>query len=102
MIALFLHAFARNAERLPRLRARGDARAHRAVDGRHFDLRAADRFTDGHGKVDVDVVAAPLVKRMRPDVHQDVEIARRPARHPGDAFAAQADALAVRDSLGDL
>src|SRR5207302_8568866 len=72
-----LHTFSGQAKRLPALRAGRNPRLHWTAYRRNVDLRSAYRLADGDRQVDVDVIAATLEKRMRPHVHEHVEVAGR-------------------------
>src|SRR6201999_3832794 len=87
--------FAGEPKGLAALRAGGDAGAHDVVNRRNVDLGSANRFADRDGEIDVNIVAAALEERMRPDMNQKIEIARRTAPRAGRAFAANPHPLSV-------
>src|SRR5438067_484830 len=91
---LFLHALAADAKGAAALRRGRNARAHVAADRRYFDFAAANRFADGDRQIDVNVVAAPLEKWMRP--HMDVNLNR------WLPFARNANALSIGDAFRDF
>src|SRR6266404_4997201 len=89
------HAFLAQTQLLSALRARRDAQLRAAVNGRYFNSGAERGFRRGHGDGHVDVVTLAAKHRMLADLHDDVEIARRPAIQSRIAFACDAYALAV-------
>src|SRR4029077_7670485 len=101
MVALLLDTLSAQPERLTALCSRRDLRPHRTMDRRNFDFRATDRLADRDRKIDVDVIVAPLEERMRPDVHQYIEIARGSTR-PRRSLPAYSDGLTVGNALRDL
>src|SRR5438093_3936042 len=99
---LFFDAFAGQSERLSALRSLWNAGPNGALDGRHFDLRASNRFADRHRQINVNVVAASLEEWMRCDVHAHVEIARLPALPPPPPPPPDADRFFRCGAPGDL
>src|SRR5882724_12035989 len=75
---------------------------HRPVGGRRLHRRAEHRLADRDRQVEVEVLAAALQMRVRPDAGDDVEVAGRRTADPGAALARQPDARAVVDARGDL
>src|SRR2546428_5969631 len=88
-------AFAREPQFLPALRAGRNFHRAAAFEGRHFALRAERRFPRRDRHFDLEVVAARLEERMWLERDLQIEIARRPAVHPGAAFAAQTQPLSL-------
>ena len=72
-----------------------------AVNGRHFDVAA-----QGGGSHETGTRQNRLLRRARTarDRHfdKDIQVTRRPAAHPGLAFAGKADACAGFDTRGDV
>src|SRR5262249_22505118 len=86
-----------DAQELAVLRAGGNLERDAAVGGRDLDRRAERDLVEGHGYVEHEVVASPLVELRRLDARDDVEIAGGSAAPAGLALALQLDLRAVLD-----
>src|SRR5512132_2735766 len=100
--ALLRRALAPDPEGPARLRARGDLERHRPVQGGNVDVRAQGRLGKGDGEREGEVAALPSEQLVRRDVHDDVQIAGRPARGSGLAAAREPDPGSVSHAGGDL
>src|SRR5437879_353414 len=96
------HAPPGEAKPLPALAPPGDLQPHRPVRRRHRDGRAADRLADRDRHLDGEVLAVAVEERVRPDLHDEVEVARRGAAAPDAALALHAHARAVAHPGGNL
>src|SRR5438132_6325216 len=96
------HAPPGEAKPLPALAPPGDLQPHRPVRRRHRDGRAADRLADRDRHLDGEVLAVAPEEWVRPDLHDEVEVARRGAPAPDAALALHAHARAVAHPGGNL
>src|SRR5207302_2902599 len=90
------------AKPLPGLAPPGHLEPHRPVRRRHRDGRAADRLADRDRHLDGEVLAVAPEERVRPDLHDEVEVARRCAAAPHAALALHAHARTVAHPGGNL
>src|SRR6266404_7902183 len=91
-------ALAAEAQLAAALAPRGNLQLDGAVGRRHVDRRAVYRLAHGHRHLQVEIAAAPLETRVRPDARHDVEVARRGTADPGTALAGETNARAVVDA----
>src|SRR5437667_160235 len=96
------HAAPGETKPLPALAPAGHLEPHRAVRRRHRDGRAADRLADRDRHLDGEILAVALEERVRPDLHDEVQVARWGAPSPHAALALHAHARAVAHSGGNL
>src|SRR2546427_3909885 len=96
------HALAGQPDRPPILRLRRDAQRHPALQRRHGDLRAEERFVQRDRQLRAQIVAVADEERMRAHANAHVNIARRPAALARAALTGEPDALAVAHAGGDL
>src|SRR5882724_6467613 len=96
------HAAPGEAKPLPALAPPGHLEPHRPVRRRHRDGRAPDRLADRDRHLDGEVLAVAPEERVRPDLHDEVEVARRGAAAPHAALALHAHARTVAHPGGNL
>src|SRR5437773_7061357 len=96
------HAAPGEAKPLPALAPPGHLEPHRPVRRRHRDGRAPDRLADRDRHLDGEVLAVAPEERVRPDLDDEVEVARRGAAAPDAALALHAHARAVAHPRGNL
>src|SRR5437773_1198447 len=89
------HAAPGEAKPLPALAPPGHLEPHRPVRRRHRDGRAPDRLADRDRHLDGEVLAVAPEERVRPDLDDEVEVARRGAAASHTALALHAHARTV-------
>src|SRR6185437_554847 len=94
------HALLAQPQLLPGLRPRRNLQLRPSaaivcIDGRHFDLCAQRGFRNGHRHRDMDIVAHAGEYRMRPDLDDQIQVARRAALRSRVAFARKPDTLPI-------
>ena len=97
-----LDSLSGEAERLSAFRSGRNLCTDWTEDGRHLDLPAADGLTNRDRKLDVDIIALALKKRMRTNVDHDEEVSRWSSLKSSRALSSKSDPLAVAHPFGDL
>src|SRR5437588_4342112 len=95
------HAFFLQPQRLSAVGSRRNSHDRPPVYGWHFNLCTQRRLAYRDRNLDVQIVAAPFKKLMRPHHHPQVQIARGGAHGPGIAFARNPHPPAIRNARRD-
>src|SRR5437588_533351 len=95
------HAFFLQPQRLSAVGSRRNSHDRPPVYGSRFNLCPQRRLAYRDRNLDVQIVAAPFKKLMRPHHHPQVQIARGGAHGPGIAFARNPHPPAIRNARRD-